>query len=529
MKGEAEREERLAALPDQVDLLVVGGGITGAGIALEACRCGLKVLLVEARDFAWGTSSRSSKLVHGGLRYLKEGQPRLTLESVRERNQLMLDAPGLIDPIRFLLADYPGRKPGRATLQLGLAIYDAFARKRGRAWVGAQEALRLAPGIDPQGLRGASLYVDSTTDDARLVLRVMDDARVAGATVLNYLGVKDWIRDADGKVAGARLESAEGHATSVRARCVISATGVWSNELRFALGAGTRLRPLRGSHLLLPGWRLPLSLAVAFFHPADGRPVFAYPWEGQTLVGTTDLDHQGIDAEPRISKEEVDYLVAALRFQFPGLDLSAGDAISSWAGIRPVIDSGRHGAPSQESREHLVFEDAGLISVTGGKLTTFRRIAQDTLKRALPRLPELARAAPQASILPTPPLPESVAKRLPPRLREPYASRLSGRYGARLARYLEEARPEELSPIAGTLHLWAEVRWALRHEQVFHLDDLMLRRTRLGLVLRQGGAKVLDSVVAMCAEELAWDAARARDEIDRYQDLIESCYQVPSA
>lgn len=520
------RAQRLAALPAEVDLLVVGGGITGAGIALEAARRGVRVLLAEARDFAWGTSSRSSKLVHGGLRYLKQGRPGLTLESVRERQQLLRDAPGLVEPIPFLLADYPGRKPGRLMLQLGLAIYDRFAGSRSRAWVGAAEALRLAPAIDAARLRGASLYQDATTDDARLVLRVLQEAQASGATVLNHLRVVDWQRDTKGWVEGARLAPAEGGERSVRARCVIAATGVWADELRARLGGRARLRPLRGSHLLLPGWRLPLAQAVAFFHPVDGRPVFAYPWEGNTLVGTTDLDHEGLAEEPAISKAEVDYLVAALRYQFPGLELSAGDVISTWAGVRPVVDGGRHGAPSEEARDHIVLEDHGLISVTGGKLTTFRRIAQDTLARAAPRLPSL-RASTGEAILPARPLGAAELSRLPAALRPRFARRLGGRYGEQLPALLAQARPEELVPVASSDTLWAELRWALRHEQVFHLDDLLLRRTRLGLVLRAGGAELLPDIEVMATEELGWDGARWAFEVERYGALIESCYRAP--
>ena len=516
------REQRLAALPRETDLLVIGGGITGAGIALEAARRGVRVVLVEARDFAWGTSSRSSKLVHGGLRYLKEGKPVLTLESVRERNQLMREIPGLVDPMGFVMAHHTGHKPGRNTMRVGLALYDAFAGKRTSGWASPADLQLLAPGIAPTGLEGASLYLDATTDDARLVLRVIAEAQHAGAAAINYLPAQSLLRNAQGEVCGARLRCAEtGAEFDLLASCVIAATGVWADQLRASLGQTPKLRPLRGSHLLLPAWRLPLARAVAFLHPTDRRPIFAYPWEGTTLIGTTDLDHDKIDQEPSITAAEVNYLLDALNQCFPGLSATPADVLSTWAGVRPVVDSGKALAPSQESRDHIVLQEQGLISVTGGKLTTFRRIAQDTLRHAAPRLPMLQPVSDE-TIIPQCPPPAQI-DRLPPHLRE----RLLGRLGPELDDLLHAASPEELLPVAETRTLWAELHWALRHEQVEHLDDLLLRRTRLGLTLPQGAVELLPRLQAWCQNELGWSDVRWHDECSRYRALITRCYSLP--
>jgi glycerol-3-phosphate dehydrogenase len=518
------RQDRLSGLPATVDLLVVGGGITGAGIALEAARGGVKVLLAEGQDFAWGTSSRSSKLVHGGLRYLKEGKPGLTLESVRERDQLMREAPGLVDPMPFLMPHYAGHKPSRPMMAAGLAVYDLMAGKRTSGFADVQEAQRCAPGIATVGLEGASTYLDATTDDARLVLRVLSEAQALGATVINYLRAEALLRDAAGEVRGARLQPEEGGTPiEVRAACVIAATGVWADQLRGQLGAPRKLRPLRGSHLLFQAWRMPLARSVALLHPDDGRPVFAYPWQGATLVGTTDLDHADLAHEPSISRAEVDYLLRAMNVQFPGLHLTDGDILSTWAGVRPVVDSGKHLRPSEESRDHIVLHEHGLFSVTGGKLTTFRRIALDTLRHARAAVPRW-RPASDTTIL-SAPIPSPDMARLPVQARE----RLLGAYGRRLPDLLARTAGDELQLIPGTTTVVAELRWGAREEQVRHLDDLLLRRTRLGLTQRAGARHLLPLLEPIMRDELGWDAARWNAEVARYQDLVARCYSVPRA
>ena len=514
-----------AALPElaarEWDLLIIGGGITGAGILLEAARRGLKALLVEQRDFAWGTSSRSSKLVHGGLRYLKEGRFGLTRESVRERDALMREAGGLVEPQGFAFADYVGGKPGRKTFLLGLAIYDLLSGKHERHYVGNQEFLMMAPNVGRAALLGGVCYTDAKTDDARLVLRVLQEAQSHGGVAVNYLAAQTLLRSGT-KVCGATLcDAIGGGVHEVRARLVINATGAWADGLRGQTGAAPKIRPLRGSHLVLPAWRLPLAQAVSLMHPTDGRPVFAFPWEGVTLVGTTDVDHPAeLNTEAAITRAELDYLMLALESQFPQQGLSEADVLATYAGVRPVIDSGQ-ADPSKEGREHAVWVDDGLLTVTGGKLTTFRVIALDALKHALPLLPGW-----HDKLEPRP----IFAHRARPgmRLRGAQRQRIEGRYGASAGALLTAAHEGELELIPGTQTLWAELRWAARSEAVQHLEDLMLRRTRLGLQLRGGGLEHLARIRAICQEELGWTDSHCETSQAAYLALWNTHYSLPT-
>jgi glycerol-3-phosphate dehydrogenase len=501
------------------DLLVIGGGVTGAAVLWEAARRGLRAALVERGDFASGTSSRSSKLVHGGLRYLKEGKIGLTRESVRERQELLRDAPGLVDPVPFLMPHYRKRKPGRATLAAGLAIYDVLAGEWRHRYVDRAEALSLVPSLDLDDLEGAHCYVDATTDDARLVLRLIAQACDAGATAINYVDAQLLTGD-DGELRGTRLiDLCENSEVEIRTHATIAATGVFADQLRGSLGAAPRLRPLRGSHLIFPDWRLPLSQSVAFEHPHDGRPVFAYPWLGRTLVGTTDLDHdRSLDDEPAITPAEVAYLVAAVRYQFPSARIDSTDAISSYAGVRPVVDAGAVD-PSRASRDHAVWIERGLVTITGGKLTTFRPMAMDALLAAAVDLPPFDRTErPVFTRVPEPNVPG---------LGGAARGRLAGRYGANAVDVVAAAGPGELESIEGTGILWAELRWAAQHEAVVRLDDLLLRRTRLGLLSEDGGARHFERIGAICRPALGWHAARWTAELDAYRARWDASYRVP--
>lgn len=520
------RDQLPAILAREWDIVIIGGGITGAGILLEAARRGLRALLVEQRDFAWGTSSRSSKLVHGGLRYLKEGKLQLTRDSVRERQHLLHEAAGLVEPQSFAFADYRGRKPGRWLFSLGLAVYDRMAGQRARHYFPPDEFLLLAPHIKRADLNGGMCYQDAKTDDARLVLRVLQEARDAGGVAVNYLAAKRVLRT-DGKARGVELRDAASEATySVNAKVVISATGAWADGLRLQQGAKPMLRPLRGSHLVLPAWRLPVAQAISLMHPQDGRPVFAFPWEGVTLVGTTDVDHgEDMRQEAAITPQEVAYLMAALEFQFPQLGLTLDDIIATYAGVRPVIDSGK-ADPSKEGRDHVVLLEDGLLTVTGGKLTTFRLIALDALKHAAPLLPEWHDALQPAPIFGfTQPLPDDTE--LDVRLDAQRRQRLQGRYGKHAAALIAAAQPSELELIAGTETHWAELRWTVRTEAVMHLEDLLLRRTRLGLQLRAGGAEILPRIRAICQPELGWSDQQWDAEQTAYLALWHQHYSLP--
>ncbi|HEY5801343.1 MAG TPA: glycerol-3-phosphate dehydrogenase/oxidase [Burkholderiaceae bacterium] len=509
--------------------MVVGGGITGAGIALEAARAGYKVLLVEQRDFAWGTSSRSSKLIHGGLRYLRQGQLHLTRESVSERLQLLRQAPGLVEPQSFALADYAGSKPGRWMYALGLAVYNLLAGLKGQGYQRAHEFLMLAPHIAGKALRGGQCYQDAKTDDARLVLRVLQEAQEHGATIFNYVRVSG-VPEADGQgIVTVTLEDAvAGAPLRTRTQLVINATGAWGDSLRRPqdLAPRRRLRPLRGSHLIFPAWRLPVAQAVSLMHPDDGRPVFAFPWEGVTLVGTTDVDHrQDMATEACITGAEVAYLMRALDTQFPSLALELDDVVATYAGVRPVVDSG-HADPSSETRDHAIWLEHGVLTVAGGKLTTFRLIAQDALAQARKVLPAPGVRVRRGSgpiFNPVAPLP--AVSRLPASQRE----RLAGRYGAHAHALVACARStDELDTIAGTDTIWAQLRWSARMEAVVHLEDLLLRRTRLGLQLRAGGAAHMPRIRAICQHELGWSDAQWEREQHAYMQLWRSRHGMPA-
>jgi glycerol-3-phosphate dehydrogenase len=510
------RDHVPALLAQEWDVLVVGGGITGAGILLEAARRGLRALLVEQKDFAWGTSSRSSKLVHGGLRYLKEGRLGLTRESVQEREHLVESAPGLVTRQRFAFGDYLGRKPGRRLFLLGLAVYDWLAGHRERHYYSAADFLMMAPNIAKDGLVGGMCYTDAKTDDARLVLRVLQEAQAYGAQAINYVAVGKLLRGS--RVEGASVRDAiSGAMHEVRARVVINATGAWARQVHGDDKADLpRLRPLRGSHLVFPAWRLPLAQAVSLMHPTDGRPVFAFPWEGATVVGTTDVDH-GADlrAEASITRSEFDYIMTMLHAQFPQLDLRAEDVISTYAGVRPVIDSGQ-ADPSKEGRDHAVWVEDGLVTVTGGKLTTFRTIALDALRRAAPQLPGW-----RDDLKLRPVFGSSAAA-------AGVCERLAGRYGSSAGALAAAAQPGELELIPGTETLWAELRWAARSESVQHLEDLLLRRTRLGLLLKEGGRQYLDRIRTICQPELGWNDQRWDAETAAYLALCKTHYSLPA-
>ncbi len=511
-------------LPENWDLIVIGGGITGAGIFREASRMGMRVLLVERMDFAWGTSSRSSKLVHGGLRYLKEGKLLLTKISVEERERLLKEAPGLVDLLGFLMPVYKDQSPGKTALSAGLTLYDIMAFEKQHKFYDAQKFSMLLPHVKQEGLIGGFHFFDAQVDDARLVLRLINDAVESGASAMNYTSVTEIQRNAEGDVVGVTVEDTETHSTrTFSTGAVINATGSWAEMLHSSPDPDFHLRPLRGSHIVFPNWVLPVAQAMSFIHPVDHRPVFVIPWEGAVLFGTTDLDHKDdISIEPAIAEEEVSYLMEGLHEFFPSLDISVDDIISTFAGIRPVLSEGKL-SPSEESRDHVVWVDKGLVTITGGKLTTFRRMAWDALNEVKPFLTsdqEPDRHIPVFS--PAPEIPENDYGLSPHTWR-----RLYGRYGNAAQELVTMASPEDLSTIPGTHTLWAELPFVAKREQVMHLGDLLLRRVRIGLLTREGGKEYLNRIQKLCEPSLPWDKKRWKEETDMYLDLVKSAYSLP--
>ncbi|HKZ53910.1 MAG TPA: glycerol-3-phosphate dehydrogenase/oxidase [Anaerolineales bacterium] len=524
--GPGWRDQAWSELSQPWDMIVIGGGITGAGVLREAARAGLRVLLVEAHDFASGTSSRSSKLVHGGFRYLKNAQVRLTLESVRERELLLRQGRGLVNPLPFLLANFAGDHTPAWLFGVGLTIYDLLALKWGHRHYAPDGVLGLCPQLASTNLLGGYRYFDASTDDARLVLRVIREAVLQGAMAINHARVGSLLQGRDGRVCGVALQDLDpdrgGRTAEATAQVVVSAAGVWADTLREHVGLPPRLRQLRGSHLVFAAARLPLARAVTFLHPQDMRPVFAVPWEGVTILGTTDVDHRAeLLTDPSMSAQEAEYLLAAGHHAFPSLQLRLADVLASFSGIRAVVDTGK-ADPSKESREHVLWEEFGLLTVTGGKLTTFRRMAHSALRAVRACLPSHPRFDPRGRVLDPLPAESAVCGDLDASQR----LRLLGRYGADACPLSENAGPGELLPIPGALALWAELRWAARAEGVVHLDDLLLRRVRLGLLLPRGGLDHLHRIRAIAQPELGWSDERWENEVVAYGKLWRRSYSL---
>lgn len=559
-----QRQQALAPLScgsSQVkpwDMLIIGGGITGAGIAREAARRGLAVLLIEQKDFAWGTSSRSSKMVHGGLRYIASSDYKTTLLSVRERERMLSEASGLVNEMHYIMLHYKGKFPPPWIFKILLRVYDGLAGKRYSKYFKKDAFLSLNPNIKQDKFLGASQFSDAVTDDSRLVMRVLAEAIHDGAQAINYLKAETLITNEQGSVVGATLKdtSSEDNAQNnvqsnvqsnaqsynIYAKVVVSATGAWADTLRMQASKQTeqsfhkQIRPSRGSHLVVSKERLPIEQAYTFLHPVDKRAVFVFPWENRTVLGTTDLDHPPLDdSEVGITNEEVDYLLTATNELFNDAKLNRKDVISTWAGVRPLISEGGDGkrvSPSKEKRDHSVWLDNNLVTVSGGKLTTFRLIALDVLEKCQEVL-TLDKSVIQKQTLNDDHVFSNTAPTNPKFFTLPKAlqQRLQGFYGRQLDTLLELAHEDDLAYVTDSNTIWAEIRFAARHEQVMHLDDLLLRRTRLGLILPNGAMTPLISarLKQICQQELGWNEQKWQQEAQRYQNLWQRYYHLPAA
>ena len=556
MNQNKQRQQALAPLSrtEPWDMLIIGGGITGAGIAREAARRGLAVLLIEQKDFSWGTSSRSSKMVHGGLRYIASGDYKTTLLSVRERERMLIEAGGLVNEMHYVMAHYKGKFPPPWMFNTLLRVYDRLAGKRYFKYFKKDAFLSLNSGIKQHNFLGASQFSDAVTDDSRLVMRVLDEAIHDGAYAINYLKAEALITNKQGLVVGANLLdmsdtsdiALENNAQTydVHAKVVVSATGAWADTLRMQASGQTeqtfhkQIRPSRGSHLVVSQERLPIAQAYTLLHPTDKRALFVFPWENRSVIGTTDLDHPPLDDEEvGITSAEVDYLLTAVNELFDHTDISREDVISTWAGVRPLIsdgdasDDGKRVSPSKEKRDHSVWLDNNLVTVSGGKLTTFRLIALDVLKMCQKVLAlddtntfdDNTQYDSQvfSTVVPT----NEKFATLSPQLQQ----RLLGFYGLQLDTLLKLAQDDDLTYVTDSNTIWAEIRFAARYEQVIHLDDLLLRRTRLGLILPHGAMIPLISarVKQLCQQELGWNEQKWQQEVERYQDLWQRYYHLP--
>ena len=546
----AERSRALTqAERTGVDLLVVGGGITGAAVLRDAASRGLRALLVEREDFASGTSSRSSKLIHGGFRYIAEGQLGVTREACRERDRLLRLDPHLVTPVPFLFPSYAGGKYPLWQVRAGLLAYAALANFRRTArfrMLDRAEIAALLPALRQDGLRGAGLYADGQTDDARLVLETLASARRLGlragthrADAVAHAEVVEFVRGADGALSGARIrDQLDGRVRSVPAAVVLNAAGPAVERVR-GLDPGSRapeLRPAKGVHLAIPAERVPAAGAVTF-EGEDGRSLFLVPWGEVALLGTTDAWSDEIDA-PAVTIEEVHYLLDAANAVFPGAGLNTNDIRSVYAGVRPLASEGdadpEH-PPTSVSREHRIWEDAsGLISAVGGKLTTHRAMGEELVDRALARLPHDRRPESSRSrtwalplretSLPVEPLAAELRARFA--LDARVADQLARVCGAEAETLLAATPAEEHRAIGGSRHCAAELRFAWRHECPATLCDLLERRTRIALRAAGQGLPELARLAAVAAEEAGWDDARRTEEMARYAAAVRRHYQI---
>jgi glycerol-3-phosphate dehydrogenase len=529
-----ERAASLERLADErFDVLVVGGGITGAGVALDATSRGLRTALVERDDFASGTSSKSSKLVHGGLRYLQQREVRLVAEALYERQRALENAPHLVRILPFLvpLTTHGGVIDRRLARLLGTALwaYDLSGGLRiGKRHhrVDVDTAMTHMPSLARDRLAGAYVYFDAQADDARLTLAIARTAAAEGAAIANYAAVRGLLKEGD-RVVGARVD-ADGAELEVRARVVVNAAGVWADDVR-ALDEGTHpasIRPAKGIHITLPWEKVRNDIAAIIPVPRDKRMIFVVPWGDTTYVGTTDTDYDGPLDDPPCTPDDVDYLLAALN-GITEEKLTADDVVGTWAGLRPLLRTGRSSRTSDLSRRHSVaVAPSGVVTVTGGKLTTYRRMAADAVDAAVAVLSAHggleARPGPSRTkhlrlfggegIAP----PEAA---LEPSTHE----HLSGRYGteAEVVRALTVADPDLAEPLVpGLPYLRAEATYAVRHEMARTLDDVLSRRTRARLLARDASAEAAESVAQLVAPDLGWSDAERADEVERYRAAV---------
>jgi glycerol-3-phosphate dehydrogenase len=516
---------------DPFDVLVVGGGITGAGIALEAASRGLRVALAERFDFASGTSSKSSKLVHGGLRYLEQRDFGLVREASVERGLLNRLAPHLVESIPFVIpvAD----RWRRAKFGVGMWVYDALASFRNTSthrYVDPDSVGEMVPalrrnGNDPK-LRGGYVYYDSKTDDVRLTFEVLVQAVRYGATVCNYAAVRS-MDSAESGCSALIEDTIDGTMTEVAARRVVVAGGVWNDRIESLTKptAVPRLRPSKGIHVALRREDVPLGAAACFIPDAEHkRMIFLVPWNDVVLVGTTDTDYAGPLDYPRVTTDERSYFLDALNDAL-GLSLGERDVVSAWAGLRPLVRAERDSTVDL-SRSHAVYEFApGIVGITGGKLTTYRRMAQDAVDRIAPAFERVGRSRTRWIKLgcsDVGALTDAVGRRAERvGIAPECTARLVRCYGDRALAVLDVAAETGLTEQLGPGgHLGAEVLYSARCEMAAQLSDLLARRTRLALTTPDGGLE--SDALGLLAEELSWSSAEVERQEIAYRSEVEA-------
>jgi len=521
-----------AAEGTRFDLLVIGGGATGCGVARDLALRGRRVALVEQEDIASGTSSRSSRLIHGGVRYLEQGALGLVFEASAERRRLLRLAPHLVRPLEFTWPVYEGARIPAWKLGAGLTLYDLLAlfRNVGRhRLLNARDVAAREPRLRRAQLRAGATYWDAATDDARLTLATAIDAIGAGAVVLTHTRVEGLLREG-GRVAGADVtDERSGRRLAVRARVVVNAAGPWSDRIRAMddpdARTGATVRGSKGAHIAVPRDRVGNVGALTLLVPDDGRVFFVLPAERLTIIGTTDTDTQEPPESVRASDADVAYLLAAANAYFPEARLTAADVVSAWAGVRPLAaQAGASDTPSGASREHAIARSAsGLISVTGGKLTTYRAMAAqiaDVVERALGGR---AGRSPTADR----PLPGGAMRDVAAELRAAtertgdaaIAQRLVHAYGRAWSDVWSRCLTDEPCAerlVADLPFLAGELRWAVEQELALTLGDLLIRRVPIAFELRDHGTSIAPRAAEIVAPLLGWDDAQRQQAVERY-------------
>jgi glycerol-3-phosphate dehydrogenase len=500
---------------EEYDLLVIGGGINGAAVARDAAMRGLRVAMIEKGDFASGTSSKSSKLIHGGIRYLQQGNFRLVRVACRERDLLRRQlAPHLVEPLAFLFPVYRGDPVGFVTLGLGMWLYDLlaiFRNIRVHRMLNAKRLRTVEPGLRQEALRGAALYYDCFTDDARLTLETVLAAHEEGAVVANYVELKEFVKQ-DGRIVGAVLQDCvAGARIEVGSRCVVNVTGPWADYVRKLDDPSAKpcLRLTKGVHIIVLRSRLPVAQAIVMHSPRDKRVLFAIPWDGHTLIGTTDTDFDGYPDDVKADEQDLDYLLEAANWFFPMAKLEVGDVVGTYAGLRPLVADAGTTDPSAVSREEEIFEAAsGLITLGGGKLTTHRLVAVEIVNLVLRRLGLQRRRGERSSLTASKPLPggrskdqDALARQFAAQdgcgLTSAQIEHLARRYGSRTVEVLDLVKADadlRKLVVPGMPDIWAEAAHAAQAEMALKPDDVLLRRTQIGLKDPVNSSQATESV-----------------------------------
>ena len=506
-----EQLNRVLTQTEPWDLLVIGGGATGVGVALDAAARGYRTLLLERHDFGKGTSSRSTKLVHGGVRYLEQGNVSLVMEALKERGILRQNAPHLVSELRFVVPSYAWWEG--PFYGIGLKLYQGLSGKYGfgaSRLLSKEETLQSLPNIKPDGLRGGVVYYDGQFDDSRLLINLATTAVEQGATVLNYAPVTALLKDSDGLVNGVTAQDLEsGREFAARAKVVINATGPFTDEVRQLAQPETRpmIAPSQGAHLVLDRSFLPGDTAIMVPHTSDGRVMFAIPWHGHTLVGTTDTPVESANVEPVALDEEIEFMLSTAALYLDKTPTRA-DILSVFAGIRPLVKSGDSKNTAALSRDHTLHIDAcGLVSVCGGKWTTYRNMAEDCVNQA----------ATLAHLTERP----SVTRHLNIHGFHQHADRFGplAFYGsdAVALQDLIQQNPTLGEPLHAALPIGgAEVVWAVRYEMARTVEDVLARRTRALFLNARAALAMAPKVASLMARELQRDAAWEAQQVTEF-------------